>query len=42
MLQEDGVTVLPKIFETWEAKNLSWNLVCGLSETKALSFMLCV
>ena len=41
MLQEDGTTVLRLIFETWEAKKLSWNLVCGLSEMKTVSFMLC-
>ena len=38
MLQEDGITELPPIFETWEAKNLSWNLPCGLIETKTVSF----
>ena len=33
-LQEDSITEVPPIFEKWEAKNLSWNLACGVSETK--------
>ena len=40
-LQEDGITVLLPIFETWEAKNLSWNFASGLSETKMGSFRPC-
>ena len=39
---EDGITVLPPMFETCEAKNLSWNLASGHSETKTASFRPCV
>ena len=28
------IIVLPPIFDTWEAKNFSWNLAWSLSETK--------
>ena len=39
---EDGITVLPPMFETCGAKNLSWNLASGHSETKTASFRPCV
>ena len=35
------MTKLPPTFEKWWAKNLSWNLDCGLSETKMVSFRPC-
>ena len=41
MLQ-DGTTVLRLIFETSKVRNPSWNPVCGLSDMKTVSFMLCL